>query len=110
MPMSASPWRWNFGLITPIVFHAEEKGLDRYLERGESRWPSARAPRSSSRRNIEGGSFAISNLGMFGIKNFTAVINPPHAGILAVGAGEQRAVVHWRQDRGRHRDDCDDVL
>ena len=41
----------------------------------------------------QGGSTAISNLGMFGIKNFSAVINPPHATILAVGAGEKRPVV-----------------
>ena len=41
----------------------------------------------------QGGTTAVSNLGMFGIKDFTAVINPPHATILAVGAGEQRAVV-----------------
>ncbi len=42
---------------------------------------------------FEGGSFAISNLGMFGIKDFTAVINPPQAAILAVGMGEQRPIV-----------------
>ena len=42
---------------------------------------------------FEGGTFAISNLGMFGVRDFTAVINPPQAAILAVGAGEQRAVV-----------------
>jgi pyruvate dehydrogenase E2 component (dihydrolipoamide acetyltransferase) len=41
---------------------------------------------------FEGGSFAISNLGMFVVKDFTAVINPPHAAILAVGAGEKRPV------------------
>ena len=41
----------------------------------------------------QGGTTAVSNLGMFGIKDFSAVINPPHATILAVGAGEQRAVV-----------------
>ena len=42
---------------------------------------------------FQGGTFSISNLGMFGIKDFTAVINPPQGGILAVGAGEQRPVV-----------------
>ena len=42
----------------------------------------------------EGGSFSISNLGMYGIKHFTAVINPPQAAILAVGKGEERPVVH----------------
>ena len=44
-------------------------------------------------QEYEGGGFAISNLGMFGIKDFTAIINPPHAAILAVGTGEERAVV-----------------
>ena len=44
-------------------------------------------------QDYEGGSFSISNLGMFGVRNFTAVINPPQAAILAVGAGEERAVV-----------------
>ena len=44
-------------------------------------------------QEFEGGGFAISNLGMFGIKDFTGVINPPQAAILAVGAGEARAVV-----------------
>ena len=44
-------------------------------------------------QEYEGGGFAISNLGMFGIRDFTAVINPPHAAILAVGAGEERVVV-----------------
>jgi pyruvate dehydrogenase E2 component (dihydrolipoamide acetyltransferase) len=43
--------------------------------------------------DYEGGSFTVSNLGMFGIRNFTAVINPPQAAILAVGAGEKRPVV-----------------
>jgi pyruvate dehydrogenase E2 component (dihydrolipoamide acetyltransferase) len=44
-------------------------------------------------QEYEGGSSAISNLGMYGVKNFTAIINPPHASILAVGAGEQRVIV-----------------
>jgi pyruvate dehydrogenase E2 component (dihydrolipoamide acetyltransferase) len=42
---------------------------------------------------FQGGTFSISNLGMFGVRDFAAVINPPHGGILAVGAGEQRPVV-----------------
>ena len=55
------------------------------------------AARARNRRlkpeEYQGGTTAVSNLGMFGIKDFAAVINPPHATILAVGAGEQRAVV-----------------
>jgi pyruvate dehydrogenase E2 component (dihydrolipoamide acetyltransferase) len=82
----------DFGLITPIVFKAEEKGLAAIS--GEVKSLAERAKTKKLKpQEYEGGSFAISNLGMFGIKQFTAVINPPHAGILAVGAGEQRAVV-----------------
>ncbi len=82
----------DFGLITPIVFHAEEKGLAIIASEVRSLAERARAKKLKP-QEYEGGGFAISNLGMFGIKNFTAIINPPHAGILAVGAGEQRAVV-----------------
>ncbi|MDE2183335.1 MAG: pyruvate dehydrogenase complex dihydrolipoamide acetyltransferase [Alphaproteobacteria bacterium] len=82
----------DFGLITPIVFRAEEKGLAAISNEVKSLAERARAKKLKP-QEYEGGSFAISNLGMFGIKHFTAVINPPHAGILAVGAGEQRAVV-----------------
>ena len=57
----------------------------------------------------EGGGFSVSNLGMYGIKNFTSIINPPQSCIIAVGAGEERAVVRERQDRNRHRDDRDHV-
>jgi pyruvate dehydrogenase E2 component (dihydrolipoamide acetyltransferase) len=82
----------DFGLITPIVFRADEKGLVAISAEVKSLAERAR-DRKLKPLEYEGGSFAISNLGMFGIKQFTAVINPPHAGILAVGAGEQRAVV-----------------
>ncbi len=82
----------DFGLITPIVFRAEEKGLAVISNEVKSLAERARTKKLKP-QEYEGGSFAISNLGMFGIKNFTAVINPPHVGILAIGAGEQRAVV-----------------
>jgi pyruvate dehydrogenase E2 component (dihydrolipoamide acetyltransferase) len=82
----------DFGLITPIVFHAENKGLAEISNEVKSLAERARAKKLKP-VEYEGGSFAISNLGMYGIKHFTAVINPPHAAILAVGAGEQRAVV-----------------
>ena len=81
----------DFGLVTPIVFHAEEKGLAVISNEVRLLAERARAKKLKP-QEYEGGSFAISNLGMFGIKNFTALINPPHAAILAVGAGEQRAV------------------
>jgi pyruvate dehydrogenase E2 component (dihydrolipoamide acetyltransferase) len=82
----------DFGLITPIVFRAEEKGLAAISTEVKSLAERARSKKLKP-QEYEGGSFAISNLGMMGIKHFTAVINPPHAGILAVGAGEQKAVV-----------------
>ncbi|MEI9885060.1 MAG: pyruvate dehydrogenase complex dihydrolipoamide acetyltransferase [Rhizomicrobium sp.] len=82
----------DFGLITPIVTRAEEKGLAAISNEVKSLAERARAKKLKP-SEFEGGGFAVSNLGMFGIKDFTAVINPPHAAILAVGAGEKRAVV-----------------
>jgi pyruvate dehydrogenase E2 component (dihydrolipoamide acetyltransferase) len=82
----------DFGLITPIVFRAEEKGLAAISAEVKSLAERARTKKLKP-QEYEGGSFAISNLGMFGIKNFTAIINPPHAAILAVGAGEERVIV-----------------
>jgi pyruvate dehydrogenase E2 component (dihydrolipoamide acetyltransferase) len=82
----------DFGLITPIVFRAEEKGLA--VISNEVKALAERARTKKLKPNeFEGGGFAVSNLGMFGIRQFTGVINPPHAAILAVGAGEQRAIV-----------------
>jgi pyruvate dehydrogenase E2 component (dihydrolipoamide acetyltransferase) len=79
------------GLITPIVRSAEEKTLG--VISNEMRDLGLRARNKKLKPNeYEGGSAAVSNLGMYGVKNFTAVINPPQATILAVGAGEQRVV------------------
>ncbi len=82
----------DFGLITPIVFRAEEKGLAQISNEVKSLAERARAKKLKP-QEYEGGSFAISNLGMLGVREFTAVINPPQAAIMAVGAGEQRAIV-----------------
>ena len=82
----------DFGLITPIVFRAEEKGLAVISNEVKSLAERAKAKKLKP-QEYEGGGFSISNLGMFGIKDFTAVINPPQAAILAVGMGEQRPVV-----------------
>jgi len=82
----------DFGLITPIVFRAEEKGLAVISNEVKSLAERARTKKLKP-QEFEGGGFSISNLGMFGIKDFTAVINPPQAAILAVGMGEQRPVV-----------------
>jgi pyruvate dehydrogenase E2 component (dihydrolipoamide acetyltransferase) len=80
------------GLITPIIRNAESKSLSAISN--EMRDLAARARgRKLKPHEYQGGSSAVSNLGMYGIKDFTAVINPPHATILAVGAGEERAVV-----------------
>lgn len=81
------------GLITPIVRKAEQKSLSAISN--EMKDMAARArDRKLKPEEYQGGTTAVSNLGMFGIKDFSAVINPPHATILAVGAGEKRAVVH----------------
>ena len=81
-----------FGLITPIVFKAEEKGLADISNEIKELAGRARDKKLKP-SDYEGGGFSVSNLGMFGIREFTAVINPPQSAILAVGAGEQRAIV-----------------
>jgi pyruvate dehydrogenase E2 component (dihydrolipoyllysine-residue acetyltransferase) len=80
------------GLITPVVRTAEAKSLTVISKEMKDYAARARARRLKP-EEYQGGSSAISNLGMYGIEEFAAVINPPHATILAVGAGEQRAVV-----------------
>ena len=80
------------GLFTPVLRDAENKSLS--VLSAEMKDLAARArTRKLAPQEYQGGSFAISNLGMFGIDNFDAVINPPHAAILAVGAGVPRPVV-----------------
>jgi pyruvate dehydrogenase E2 component (dihydrolipoamide acetyltransferase) len=80
------------GLVTPVVRKAETKSLS--VISLEMKDFAARARiRRLKPEEYTGGTTAISNLGMYGIKQFTAVINPPHATILAVGAGEARALV-----------------
>jgi pyruvate dehydrogenase E2 component (dihydrolipoamide acetyltransferase) len=80
------------GLFTPVLQDAEMKSLSALS--AEMKDLAARArDRKLAPHEYQGGSFAISNLGMFGIDNFDAVINPPHGAILAVGAGKKRAVV-----------------
>jgi pyruvate dehydrogenase E2 component (dihydrolipoamide acetyltransferase) len=79
------------GLITPIVRNCESKSLSTIANEMKDLAARARA-RKLKPNEYQGGTSAVSNLGMYGIKDFTAVINPPHATILAVGAGEERAV------------------
>ena len=80
------------GLITPIIRKAEAKTLSTISSEMKDFAARARA-RKLKPEEYQGGTTAISNLGMYGIKDFTAVINPPHATILAVGTSEERAVV-----------------
>ncbi|BCW89153.1 Dihydrolipoyllysine-residue acetyltransferase component of pyruvate dehydrogenase complex [Alphaproteobacteria bacterium SO-S41] len=80
------------GLITPIIFAAETKGLVQISREAKDLAGKAKAKKLKP-ADYEGGSFSVSNLGMFGMRDFTAVINPPQAAILAVGAGEKRPVV-----------------
>ncbi len=80
------------GLITPVVRRADEKPLSQISNEMKDYVKRARDRRLKP-EEYQGGSTAISNLGMYGIKDFAAVINPPHSSILAVGMGEERAVV-----------------
>jgi len=77
------------GLITPIVRGADTKALSAISNEMKDLAARAKARKLKS-DEYQGGTTAISNLGMFGVKDFAAIINPPHATILAVGAGEQR--------------------
>ncbi|MFS2174825.1 pyruvate dehydrogenase complex dihydrolipoamide acetyltransferase [Rhizobium pisi] len=80
------------GLITPIIRKAEQKTLSAISN--EMRDLGKRAKdRKLKPEEYQGGTSSVSNMGMMGVKNFAAVVNPPHATILAVGAGEQRVVV-----------------
>lgn len=80
------------GLITPIIRSAEAKSLSAISNEMKDLSARARA-RKLKPEEYEGGSSAVSNLGMYGVKSFSAIINPPQATILAVGAAEQRVVV-----------------
>ena len=80
------------GLFTPVLQNADDKSLSALST--EMKDLAARArDRKLAPHEYQGGSFAISNLGMFGIDNFDAIINPPHAAILAVGAGVKKPIV-----------------
>ena len=80
------------GLITPIIRAAETKTLSVIANQMKDFAARAKS-RKLKPEEYQGGTTAVSNLGMFGIKDFAAVINPPQGCILAVGAGEQRPVV-----------------
>jgi pyruvate dehydrogenase E2 component (dihydrolipoamide acetyltransferase) len=93
------------GLITPIVRNADMKGLAQIST--EMKDLAARAKVGKLKlEEFQGGGFTISNLGMFGVNDFAAIINPPQAMILAVGAGEERAVVRKGQIVVRNMMNC----
>ena len=81
-----------FGLITPIIRQAELKSLSAISNEMSELSQRARDKKLKP-HEYQGGATSVSNLGMYGIKDFTAVINPPQSTILAVGTGEERAVV-----------------
>ncbi|MGB2497330.1 MAG: 2-oxo acid dehydrogenase subunit E2, partial [Planktomarina sp.] len=80
------------GLFTPVLLDADRKSLSTLAVEMKDLAARARS-RKLAPHEYQGGSFSISNLGMMGIDNFDAVINPPQGAILAVGAGKQRPVV-----------------
>ncbi|MDG2204014.1 MAG: pyruvate dehydrogenase complex dihydrolipoamide acetyltransferase [Alphaproteobacteria bacterium] len=80
------------GLITPIIHDAGNKGLRAISETAKELAEKARHGKLVP-EEFQGGTFTVSNLGMFGVKSFNSIINPPQGGILSVGAGDQRAVV-----------------
>ncbi len=80
------------GLVTPVVRGVESLDVLALSAAVEDLTARARAGRLQQ-HELEGGAFTVSNLGMFGVSGFSAIINPPHAGILAVGAATERAVV-----------------
>ncbi len=81
------------GLITPVIFDADQRRLSEIAQEARDLAGRARERRLKP-DEYTGSTFSVSNLGMFGIDHFTAIINPPEAGILAVGAIEPRPVVH----------------
>jgi pyruvate dehydrogenase E2 component (dihydrolipoamide acetyltransferase) len=84
------------GLITPIIFEAESKSLAQIAKEAKDLAARAR-DRKLKPEEFQGGTFSVSNLGMFGIRSFASIINPPQGAILSVGAGEKRPVVKGDQ-------------
>ncbi len=80
------------GLFTPIVRQAESKSLSAISAEVKDMASRARSKKLKP-QEYQGGCTAVSNLGMFGVKEFTSIINPPHASIVSIGAGEKRPVV-----------------
>ncbi|OAJ69225.1 pyruvate dehydrogenase complex dihydrolipoamide acetyltransferase [Gluconobacter cerinus] len=84
------------GLITPIIRNADQKSLREISREAKDLAKRARAGKLKP-EEFQGGTFSISNMGMFGVRDFAAIINPPQAGILAIASGEKRAVIRGDQ-------------
>ncbi|MFT9296493.1 MAG: pyruvate dehydrogenase complex dihydrolipoamide acetyltransferase [Gluconobacter sp.] len=84
------------GLITPIIRNADLKSLREISREAKDLAKRARAGKLKP-EEFQGGTFSISNMGMFGVRDFAAIINPPQAGILAIASGEKRAVIRGDQ-------------
>jgi pyruvate dehydrogenase E2 component (dihydrolipoamide acetyltransferase) len=82
----------NGGLITPIIRNADQKSIINISNEMKQLAEKARAGKLQP-EEYQGGGFSISNLGMYGIKQFNAIVNPPQSAILAIGAGEERPIV-----------------
>jgi pyruvate dehydrogenase E2 component (dihydrolipoamide acetyltransferase) len=80
------------GLITPIIRNADQKSVTVISNEMKDLATRAKANKLAP-QEFQGGGFSISNLGMYNIKNFNAIVNPPQGCILAVGAGSERAIV-----------------
>jgi len=81
----------NGGLITPIVFNADGKGIVQINKEVKALATKAREGKLAL-QEYQGGTITVSNLGMFGIQNFTAIVNPPQSIIIAVGTTERKLV------------------
>lgn len=86
------------GLITPIVFGADTKGIAQISREVKALAAKAREGKLQP-QEFQGGTITVSNLGMFGVKNFSAIINPPQSIILAIGATEAR-LIPAKNDKG----------
>jgi pyruvate dehydrogenase E2 component (dihydrolipoamide acetyltransferase) len=84
------------GLITPIIRNAEQKGLAQIALEAKDLAERARTKKLKP-EEFQGGTFSVSNLGMFGIKSFSSIINEPQGAILSVGTGEKRPVVRGNE-------------
>ena len=84
------------GLITPIIRNAEQKGLAQIAAEAKDLAERARTKKLKPEEYL-GGTFSVSNLGMFGVKSFASIINEPQGAILSVGVGEKRPVVRGDQ-------------